>query len=74
MGLEGGVVVTVHGNAAHALMRKPMARRKFSIRISVFFTSDEKTSEPTMGQNGTCAKATVACPEHTAHCVEHEDQ
>ena len=31
-----------------------MARRKFSIRISVFFTSDEYTSDPTIGQNGTC--------------------
>lgn len=29
-------------------------RRKFSIRTSVFFTSDEYTSDPTIGQNGTC--------------------
>lgn len=31
-----------------------MARRKFSIKISVFFTSEEYTSDPTMGQNGIC--------------------
>ena len=36
-------------------MRSPMARLKFSISTSVFFTSDEYTSEPTMGQKGTCA-------------------
>lgn len=35
-------------------MRRPIARRKFSIRISVFFTSEEYTSDPTMGQKGTC--------------------
>jgi len=34
-------------------MRRPMARRKCSISISVFFTSELKTSDPTMGQNGT---------------------
>ncbi len=45
---------TVTTQLKRALMRRPMARRKFSIRISVFFTSDENTSEPTMGQNGTC--------------------
>lgn len=31
-----------------------MALRKFSIRISVFLTSDEYTSDPTIGQKGTC--------------------
>ena len=36
-----------------SLMRRPIARRKFSISTSVFFTSDEKTSEPTIGQKGT---------------------
>lgn len=30
-----------------------MARRKFSISTSVFLTSDENTSEPTIGQKGT---------------------
>lgn len=34
-----------------------MARRKFSISTSVFLTSEEKTSEPTMGQKGTCSSA-----------------
>ena len=34
-------------------MRSPIALRKFSIKISVFFTSEEYTSEPTIGQNGT---------------------
>lgn len=36
-------------------MRRPMALRKCSIKISVFFTSDEYTSDPTIGQNGTCS-------------------
>jgi hypothetical protein len=35
------------------LILSPMARRKFSIRTSVFLISVEKTSLPTMGQNGT---------------------
>jgi hypothetical protein len=30
-----------------------MALRKFSIKISVFLTSDEYTSDPTIGQKGT---------------------
>lgn len=30
-----------------------MARRKCSISTSVFFTSEEYTSDPTMGQKGT---------------------
>ena len=42
---------------AHTLILRPIARRKFSIRISVFLTSDEYTSDPTMGQNGTCSAA-----------------
>lgn len=33
----------------------PMALRKCSMRTSVFFTSDEYTSEPTIGQKGTCS-------------------
>jgi len=45
-------------------MRRPIARRKFSISTSVFFTSVEKTSEPTIGQKGTfgpssCARASA---------------
>jgi hypothetical protein len=35
------------------LIRSPIARRKFSISTSVFFTSAEYTSDPTIGQNGT---------------------
>lgn len=31
----------------------PIERRKFSISTSVFFTSEEKTSEATIGQKGT---------------------
>lgn len=41
-------------NEGHARSRSPIARRKFSISTSVFFTSDEYTSLPTMGQKGTC--------------------
>lgn len=36
-----------------SLILNPMALRKFSIKISVFLTSDENTSDPTIGQNGT---------------------
>src|SRR3954454_6589299 len=36
-----------------SLMRRPMARRKFSINTSVFLISEEYTSLPTMGQKGT---------------------
>lgn len=32
---------------------KPIERLKFYIKTSVFLTSDENTSEPTIGQNGT---------------------
>ena len=35
-----------------SLMRSPMARRKFSIRISVFLTSEEYTSLPDHGAEG----------------------
>eukprot|EP00900_Chrysochromulina_parva_P022550 jgi/Chrpa1/4929/Chrysochromulina_OHIO_Genome00015640-RA len=41
-------------------MRRPIERRKFSISTSVFFTSDEKTSEPTMGQKGTLGPSSCA--------------
>jgi hypothetical protein len=37
------------------LILRPIARRKFSMRTSVFLISVEKTSLPTMGQKGTCA-------------------
>lgn len=47
-------------------MRSPMARRKFSISTSVFFTSDEYTSEPTMGQKGTCTPPHPQVSAHTA--------
>jgi hypothetical protein len=33
----------------------PIARLKFSMSTSVFFTSLLYTSLPTMGQNGTCS-------------------
>lgn len=36
-----------------SLIRSPMARRKFSIRTSVFLISVEYTSLPTIGQKGT---------------------
>lgn len=35
------------------LIFNPIDRRKFSINTSVFFTYDEKTSDATIGQNGT---------------------
>ena len=35
------------------LIFKPIDRRKFSINTYVFFTSDEKTSDATIEQNGT---------------------
>eukprot|EP00984_Skeletonema_dohrnii_P028761 scaffold18862_cov129-Skeletonema_dohrnii-CCMP3373.AAC.1 len=43
-----------------------MARRKCSIRISVFFTSELKTSEPTIGQNGTFGPSSWATPNANA--------
>ena len=48
------------------MRRAPMARRKFSIKISVFFTSDEYTSEPTIGQNGTLLPSSCAMPSARA--------
>ena len=45
--------------------RVPPPHRKFSMSTSVFFTSDEYTSEPTIGQNGTwligCVCVLVVC-------------
>lgn len=38
-----------------AVWSAPMALRKCSMRTSVFLTSDEYTSDPTIGQNGTCS-------------------
>lgn len=38
----------------------PMARRKFSMRTSVFLISLEKTSLPTMGQKGTLGPSSCA--------------
>ena len=35
------------------LILSPIDRRKFYINTSVFFTSEENTSDPTIGQNGT---------------------
>lgn len=35
------------------LILRPIALLKFYIRTSVFLTSDEKTSDPTIGQKGT---------------------
>jgi len=49
-----------------SLMRRPMARRKFSIKISVFFTSLEYTSEPTIGQKGTFVPSSCAIPSASA--------
>ena len=49
-----------------SLIRNPMARRKFSIRISVFFTSELYTSEPTIGQNGTFEPSSCAIPSARA--------
>jgi hypothetical protein len=43
-----------------------MARRKFSISTSVFFTSDEYTSEPTIGQNGTFGPSSCAIASASA--------
>ncbi|MPC23699.1 hypothetical protein E2C01_016759 [Portunus trituberculatus] len=42
-----------------SLIRRPIARRKFSIRTSVFFTSELYTSDPTIGQKGTCQQDAV---------------
>ena len=49
-----------------SLIRNPIARRKFSIRISVFFTSEEYTSDPTIGQNGTLVPNSCAMPSASA--------
>ena len=45
---------------------KPIARRKFSIKISVFFTSDEYTSEPTIKQKGTFGPSSWETPRAIA--------
>lgn len=42
-----------------AVWNAPMALRKCSMRTSVFLTSDEYTSDPTIGQNGTCSTPKV---------------
>jgi len=49
-----------------SLMRRPIARRKFSMRISTFFTSVEYTSEPTMGTKGTLGPNSLAMPSAMA--------
>ncbi len=49
-----------------SLIRRPIALLKFSIRISTFFTSDEYTSEPTIGTNGTFGPSSLAIP-----CAAH---
>ena len=49
-----------------SLMRRPMARRKFSMRISTFFTSVEYTSEPTIGTKGTLGPNSFAMPSAIA--------
>jgi hypothetical protein len=43
-----------------------MARRKFSMSTSVFFTSEEKTSEPTIGQKGTLGPSSCASASASA--------
>ncbi len=45
-----------------SLIRRPIALLKFSMRISTFFTSDEYTSEPTMGTKGTFGPSSLAIP------------
>jgi len=47
-------------------MRKPIALLKFSISTSVFFISDENTSDPTIGQNGTFVPNSYAIANATA--------
>ena len=43
-----------------SLILIPIALQKFSISTSVFFTSLENTSEPIIGQNGTCGPNSYA--------------
>ena len=43
-----------------------MARRKCSMSTAVFLTSDEYTSEPTMGQKGTLLPSSCATPSASA--------
>ena len=51
-----------------SLMRRPMARLKFSISTSVFFISDEYTSLPTIGQKGTLDPNSWAIANAMAVC------
>ncbi len=44
----------------------PMALLKCSMRTSVFFTSEEYTSEPTIGQKGTFLPSSCAIPRASA--------
>ena len=43
-----------------------MERLKFSMSTSVFLTSEENTSEPTMGQKGTLVPSSWAMPSASA--------
>ena len=43
-----------------------MARRKCSMSTAVFLTSDEYTSEPTIGQKGTLLPSSCATPSASA--------
>ena len=43
-----------------------MARLKCSMRTAVFFTSEEYTSEPTIGQKGTFLPSSWAMPSASA--------
>ncbi len=44
----------------------PMARLKCSMRTAVFLTSEEYTSEPTMGQKGTFLPSSCDMPSASA--------
>ena len=78
--LKLGIWPQYHEEKRVTKMHMPMARRKFSIRTSVFFISDEYTSLPTIGQNGTLlpsswaranATAVYKCTTFTSHLWQH---
>ena len=56
-----------------SLIRNPIARLKFSIKISVFLTSELYTSDPTIGQKGTFGPSSCAIPSAKAVLPFHSE-
>lgn len=72
MGIKAQVQLikcSIQGGFPEQILRKaapPIALLKCSMRTSVFFTSEEYTSEPTIGQKGTFLPSSCAMPSANA--------